>query len=250
MDPTRKERSYFKLLDALGESGCPICSLIIQDGLSYLDSLMYERITDVPTRRELLDSFGLCNSHTWQLSKVPRISAADLGFAIVASGLLRKFDHLAATRPRGKKRTLKSVFAKKARTIRSRIKHKPCPACRHVAQFESYRLKELLDYLPEEEFSQRYEASQGICLPHFLLAEESYSDHPNFDHLLEVQATKARSLMNTLEQFVEKHDHRRQDKLTPGEAKASRVAMEFLSGKPGMFDSDIPRIPSRKRRGV
>ena len=83
MDPTRKERSYFKLLDALGESGCPICSLIIQDGLSYLDSLMYERITDVPTRRELLDSFGLCNSHTWQLSKVPRISAADLGFAIV-----------------------------------------------------------------------------------------------------------------------------------------------------------------------
>ena len=91
MDQTRKERSYFKFLDALRESGCPICGLIIQDGLGYLDSLMYERITDVPTRRELMDSFGLCNRHTWQLSRTPQISAAEMGFAIVASSLLKKF---------------------------------------------------------------------------------------------------------------------------------------------------------------
>ncbi len=249
MDQTRKERSYFKFLDALRESGCPICGLIIQDGLGYLDSLMYERITDVPTRRELMDSFGLCNRHTWQLSRTPQISAPEMGFAILASSLLKKFDHLAETRGVEKRRTLKSFFAKKTRTIRSRIKHRPCPVCRYAARFESYRLKELLDYLPEEEFFQMYGASQGICLPHFLLAEESYSDHPNFDHLLEVQATKARSLMDTLERFVEKHDHRRRDKPTSDEEKASRVAMEFLSGKPGMFSSDVLRAPSRKGRG-
>jgi hypothetical protein len=247
MSQTGKDRSFFKFLDVLGEPGCPVCSLVVQDSLSYLDSLMYERITDVPTRRELLDSFGFCNSHTWQLSKIPRISAADLGFAIVAAGLLKKFDHLAAIRGGKKRRTLRSVFAKKTRTMRSRIKHKPCPACRHVAQFETYRLKELLDYLPEEEFFQKYRASQGICLPHLFLAEESYSDHPNFGQLLEIQATKARSLMETLEQFVEKHDHCRQDKITPTEARAGRAAMEFLSGKPGMFDNNIPRIPLRKR---
>lgn len=249
MSQTRKGRSYFRFLDVLGGRGCPVCSLVIQDGLSYLDSLMYERITDIPTRRELLDSFGLCNSHTWQLSKVPRISAAEFGFAIVAAGLLKKFYHLAETRPRGEKKTLKSVFGKKARTIQSRIKHKPCPACRHVAQFESYHLKELLDYLPEEDFSQRYEASPGICLPHLFLAEECYSDHPSFGQLLEVQTIKARSLMEKLDQFVEKHDHRRQDKITPAETKASREAVEFLSGKSGMFDSDVSRIPLRKRRG-
>ncbi len=249
MGQTRKERTYFKFLDALGESGCPICSLIIQDGLGYLESMMYERITDVPTRKKLLDSFGLCNWHTWQLSRLPRISATDMGFAIIASGLLRKFDHLAETKPKGKRGTLMSVFAKKARTIRSRIKHRPCPACHYVARFESYRLKELLDYLPEEEFSQMYGASQGVCLPHFLLTEDGYSDHPNFDILLEAQATKARFLMETLEQFVEKQDHRQQDKLTSAEEKAGRVAMEFLNGKPGMFNNDIPRSPSKKRRG-
>lgn len=249
MGQTGKDRSFFKFLDVLGELGCPVCSLVIQDGLSYLDSLVYERITDVPTRRELLDSFGLCSSHTWQLSKVPRISAADLGFAIVAAGLLKKFDHLAETGGGKKRRTFKSVFSKKTRTIRSRIKHTSCPACRHVIQFESYRLKELLDYLPEKEFYQKYQASQGICLPHFLLAEESYSDHPNFGLLLEIQAAKARSLMEKLEQFVEKHDHHRQDKITPAEAKAGRAAMEFLSGKPGMFGRDIPHGSSRKRRG-
>jgi hypothetical protein len=234
----------------LGDSGCPVCTLIIQDGLSYLDSLMYERITDVPTRRELLDSFGLCNLHTWQLSKIPRISAADLGFAILAASLLKKFDYLVETRGEKRGRTLKSVFAKRARAMRSRIKHKPCPACRHVAKFESYRLKELLDYVSAEEFFQKYGASQGICLPHFLLADESYSNHPNFGLLLEIQATKARFLMETLEQFVEKHDHRRRDKITPAEAKAGRVAMEFLSGKRGIFGSDIPLTPSRKRGGA
>ena len=116
----RKGRSYFKLLDAFGESGCPICTLVIQYSISYLDSLMYERIVDVPTRRELMDSFGLCNWHTWQLPDIPRISASNLGFPMIASDLLRKFGRLAGTGSAGKKRTLKSVFGKKTRRIRSR----------------------------------------------------------------------------------------------------------------------------------
>ncbi len=249
MEAIRKGRSYFKLLDALGEAGCPICNLVIQDGLHYLDSMMYERIMDVPTRMELIDSFGLCNWHTWQLSKLPQISAPDLGFAILASDLLRKFDRLAGNGSAGRNRTFKSVFAKKTRRIRSRIKQKSCPVCRYVTQFEFYHLKQLLDQLPEEDFFQTYGSSQGICLPHFLVAEEHCSDHPNFDLLLEAQANKAKSLRDKLERFVEKQDYRHPQKVTPDEAKAGRVAMEFLNGKPGTFGSEIQREPSRHGPG-
>jgi len=248
VEAVRKGRSYFKLLDALGEAGCPICNLVIQDGLHYLDTMMYERIMDVPTRMELIDSFGLCNWHTWQLSKIPQISAPDLGFAILASDLLRKFGRLAGTGSAGKKRTLKSVFGKKTRRIRSRIKQRSCPVCRHVTQFESYHLKELLQGFREEEFFQTYGTSQGICLPHFLVVEENYFNHPNFDLLQEVQAEKAQLLRDTLQRYIDKHDYRQRQKFTAAEARSGRVAMEFLSGKPGTFSSDIQRDLSKNGR--
>lgn len=245
MTQARKGRSYFKLLDALNESGCPICTLFIQDGLGYLDMMMYERIMDVPTRLELIHSFGLCNWHTWQVSKLPEISSPNVGFAILASDLLRKFERLAGAGQDGKKRTLKSVFTKKKRRIRSKIKQGTCPVCRHVSQFESYHLRQLLEQLPEEDFFRSYGASQGICVPHFLMTEEHFSNHPNFHLLLEVQADKAKSLRDKLERFIEKQDYRHPQKVTSDEAKAGRVAMEFLNGKPGTFGSEVQREPSR-----
>jgi len=248
MEAVRKGRSYFKLLDALGEAGCPVCSLVIRDGLSYLDSMMYERIMDVPTRMELIDSFGLCNWHTWQLSRLPPISSPDLGYAILASDLLGKFHRLAGTGASRRGGSLKGVFGKKTGGIRSRIKRKGCPVCGHVGQFESYHLGQLLDQLAEDEFLNSFRVSQGICLPHFLVAEEHCSDHPNFGVLREIQAAIAKSLRETLQRYIDKHDYRRRENFTPAEAKAGRVAMEFLSGKPGTFDSDVRRGPLKNGR--
>jgi hypothetical protein len=42
--------SYFVLLEELKQPGCPICSLFIKDSQSYLDTLLYENVLDVPTR--------------------------------------------------------------------------------------------------------------------------------------------------------------------------------------------------------
>ena len=249
MAQVRRGRSYFKLLDAVKEPGCPICSLFIKDGLGYLDMMMYERIMDVPTRLELLRSFGLCNWHTWQVSKLPEISSPQVGFAILASDLLKKFERLAEVGHNGKKRTLKTVFVKNKQKIRPKIKQGICPVCRHVSQFESYHLKQLLEQLPEDEFFQSYGESQGICLPHFLLTEELFSNHANFHLLMEVQANKAKSLRDKLERFIEKQDYRHPEKVTSDEARAGRVAMEFLNGKPGAFGSEVERAPSRHGRG-
>lgn len=252
MDDTRKGRSYFKLLDALQEPGCPLCGLVVRDGLSYLDSMMYERIMDVPTRMELMDSFGLCSWHTWQLSRLPQISSPDLGYAILASDLLGKFHRLAATVPGRSGRRLKGVFGKKRGGIGSRIKRQSCPACAHVARFESYHMRQLLDQFLDEEVSKRYGASQGICLPHFFMAEGEFSAHPNFNKLRESQAAMAKALRDTLERYIDKHDYRKREKFTPAEAKAGRAAMEFLCGKPGAFSREVPQAPlkSHCQRGA
>jgi hypothetical protein len=62
---TDKSYSYFKLVNACQESGCPICHLVTKCSQEYLDQLFYESVTDVPIRLNLMKSFGFCNWHTW-----------------------------------------------------------------------------------------------------------------------------------------------------------------------------------------
>ena len=72
-EQARQDRFYFKLFDRLDGPGCPICGIVIDDSRAYLDSVLYERVTDVPTREGLRESFGLCNPHTWLRARGARI---------------------------------------------------------------------------------------------------------------------------------------------------------------------------------
>lgn len=93
-----KSHSYFVLFEELKLPGCPICSLALKDGRSYLESLLYESVLDVPVRLKLMDSFGFCNRHAWEIPKLPAICSPATGFAIFASDLLRKFNLLVGAR--------------------------------------------------------------------------------------------------------------------------------------------------------
>lgn len=249
-----KGYSYFELLEVLGEAGCPICRLVIKDSRSYLDHLLYELVLDVPTRMELLDSFGFCSWHAWQIPALPAICSPDTGVSIFASDLLRKFDHLArAIRDKiPEKRTLKSLFRKVSQRFLPHIKERQCPACRHVVQFQYYRLKELADSIQDEEFLNAYKASPGICLPHFFLLQENCSTHPNFPLLLDLQLAKSKSLRDILEEFIRKQGHRVRHQITQEESRAWKVATEFLVGKPGVFTNEIGHdmLQSSRRKPI
>ncbi len=236
-----KSHSYFVLLEEFKLQGCPICSLVIKDGQSYLDSLLYESVLDVPVRLKLMDSFGFCNRHAWQIPKLPAICSPAAGFAIFASDLLRKFNLLVGARsqePR-KKSLWRFLFRRGSQKLSLQMKARVCPACDHVAQFESFHLTDLLDSITEKEFLEAYDTSQGICLPHLFLVEEKHANHPNFPLLLQLQLDKSRSLRERLEEFIRKQDRRFQQEITADEAKAGRVAMEFLAGKPGVFNNEM-----------
>ena len=237
--PVRKDSFYFKLFERLDALGCPICGIVIDDSRAYLDSVLYERVTDVPTRKGLRDSFGLCNLHTWLLRDVPASSAPDLGFAIIAKDLLNRFERMAGEPPVVEWRTLKGWLGRTRSRLRAKLKRSRCPACVHAARSESVHLRQLLDLLGEASFSDKYRDSDGICLPHFLVAEETHADHRHFVQLREDQIRKAQSLHDTLDRFVEKNDHRAREEITRAEARAWTDAMEFLGGKRGVFDSEL-----------
>jgi uncharacterized protein DUF6062 len=233
--------SHFELLDELKKPGCPVCALVIKDSRRYLDHLMYESVLDVSMRMELTKSFGFCNWHTWQLPSLPEICSPGTGYSIFAFDLLRRFDHLArALRDEApKKRTLKSFLGKARQKLFGRIKERTCPACRHVAQFQEYHLNELADAVQDQEFLDDYKASRGICLPHFFLLQENFSTHPSFPLLLDLQIAKSRSLRDALEEFSRKQDYRFRDEINAEESRAWKVALEFITGKRGVFPNEM-----------
>jgi hypothetical protein len=184
----------------------------------------------------LMESFGFCSWHARQIPALPFICAPDMGFSIFASDLLKKLDYVGrAVTEKYRKRSGKSWFRRKARSLLSLLKERSCPACDHVKQFESYYLVELMDAIGDAEFLDAYKGSQGLCLPHLFILEESHSSHTNFPFLLELQLAKARALRNRLEEFIRKQDFRLRDQITPQEAASWQTAIEILTGKPGMF---------------
>ena len=241
----RQDRFYFKLFDRLDGPGCPICGIVVDDSRAYLDSVLYERVTDVPTREGLRESFGLCNPHTWLLRDLPASSAPDLGFAIIARDLLNRFRDTASAPPVTGWRALRGWLARAGSGLRARLKRTACPACVVAGRSESVHLRQLLDLLGDEAFSAKYRNSSGICIPHFLVAEETHAGHPHFAALRELQVRAAQSLHDTLDRFTEKHDHRAREEITPDEARAWIEAMEFLGGKRGVFDGEMRRPPSQ-----
>ncbi len=237
--PPRQDSFYFKLFDRLDGPGCPICGIVIDDSRAYLDSVFYERVTDVPTREGLRESFGLCNPHTWLLRDLPASSAPDLGFAIIARDLLNRFRATAGAPPATGWRVLRGWLARAGSGLRARLKRTACPACVVAGRSESVHLRQLLDLLGDETFAEKYRGSSGICIPHFLVAEETHARHAHFAELQEIQIHAARSLHDTLDRFTEKHDHRAREEITPAEARAWIDAMEFLGGKRGVFDGEL-----------
>ena len=240
-----KSHSYFVLFEELKLPGCPICSLALKDGRSYLESLLYESVLDVPVRLKLMDSFGFCNRHAWEIPKLPAVCSPATGFAIFASDLLRKFNLLVGARtqePR-KKSLWSLLFRQGPQKLSLQMKARVCPACDHVGQFETFHLKDLLNSITEKEFLEAFSASQGICLPHLFLIEEKHSSHLNFPLLLQLQLGKSQSLRERLEEFTRKQDCSFQQEITADEAKAWRIAMEFLVGKPGVFNNEIRADP-------
>jgi hypothetical protein len=245
-----RSRSYFKLVDALKQRDCPVCRLVLEDSRTYLDHLLYEMVLDVPTRMTLTESFGFCSWHARQIPTLAAICAPSTGFSIIASDLLRKLDYVgrAVIDQNDGGWNWKSWFKRKRRKLLSLVKERPCPACEHVRRFESYHIKDLLDFFGDSEFCAAFKAARGLCLPHLFILEENYSSHPNFPLLLEAQLAKVSALRNTLEGFIRKQDYRFRDEITPEEATCWTTAMEILTGKPEVFANEMGHDLSQRSR--
>ncbi len=205
--------SYFNLLDAFSADTCPICALIDKESKRHLHALYYEFVNDAGVRDSLHRSRGFCNWHAWASTE---ITCSNTGISIIYRDLLnseiatiREILNLVAS-TRASRNPITNFRRKKDLTLALNDwkKKEACIVCTANAGATLFHLRELLDHLGEEGFSDRFRASMGLCLPHLKILVEKFTSHPNLPLALEVQIEKYQRLSWELGEFWRKHDYR------------------------------------------
>jgi hypothetical protein len=234
--PSHKTVAYFELREALRETGCVVCSLLVKRSLTVLQSLLYEQVTDPDTREQLRRSQGLCNWHAWLL--VERSTGQASIAMIYERLLLHRIEALRAWRIPQRHRTLWQRLTRSTLPV-TRPRKAPCPVCGLLTETdESGYLKTLLDALPEEAFAREFRQSFGLCLPHLEQAMTDYHTHANLPQLLDLELHKLEALREELRLFIRKSDYRFATEAIGPEGSAWKRVLELFVGKSAVFGNE------------
>jgi hypothetical protein len=195
-----KHTAYFNLLEQLAKPGCPICGQVDGSLKSFLDSYLYESVTDEKTWGRLLESEGYCARHCRELARF----SDGLAVALFYRHLLRrKNKDLPRIKPSAFRKLWGCLYLKSAQAL--------CPACQQEAEVETAQARLMRQALEEPEFVQAWKAQAGLCLPHIaLVAAEPFEFRGEF---LRVEAEKSEALCRELDEIVRKNDHRVNEKM-------------------------------------
>lgn len=235
--------SYFELLDACKEPGCPVCRLGQRSAQRHLTSLIYDGVNNVPLRATLRDSYGYCHEHAWLLPESGE--SAPLGIAIVHRDILNTLRGQLGEETYNKKRRA-SLREAVAGAIRAETntgdsqaaRHLPpksiCPACERRLEAEHLAFASMLEALDKNDQPMHagLESSDGLCILHLRQALSAAQSQKAFDSLISITQKQLSNLIDDLDEFIRKNDHRfREEKISREEKESWRKALQRTSGK-------------------
>jgi len=234
--------SYYEIIEACAEPGCPLCRLVDEIGDRFLAASMHGTVTDPDIRFKYRESMGFCHRHAWRLASFG--GGVRLGLAIIYQDFIkqvsRKLDKARYQSPGGVSlnRLQETMSRKKPSSatqslVQNLHPQKSCPACRHETELETLAITTLVDLLAEDErLREAFETSAGLCLPHLRRALELVRDETTFNLLLEITQAKLVQLIAELDEFVRKHDHRFRHEKFDTEGDSWRRAVSQIVGTP------------------
>jgi len=243
-NPSSKFITYFQLLDAFREPGCPVCTRLEQGAVKALDGLMYEQVNDPFTRDRLVESHGFCNWHAWML---PSVHNSASGVAIIYRHLLLEtLERLQrarqGARPRGRRQRLWARLTGSREEplpmLGWRTKKARCYLCTFARRSEVEDLRTILEFMGEAAFAGAFDRSAGLCLPHLYGAMAVGRDHPNLGILLAAHESRWQDLAWELEEFSRKFDYRYADEARGRESSSWHRVLEVFVGHTGAFGSE------------
>ncbi len=228
------ERSflYFRILDAVQKSYCPVCYYANKSVWNYIDSLLYERVNDPGTRLDMKSSKGYCSIHAAQF-----VRAGDaFGTTILYRDLIQLFkkDISEIYKNYQTEPSIRDKLRNWINSIKKKVSikiEKICPICSYQTDTIKMTVSLILDYLKDDDFKKIYRESYGLCNLHFL---QGLKCHPN-QEIADVLTQKERLILTTLDyelgEFIRKQDYRYSDEPIGSEGNAWIRAIEHLTGK-------------------
>ncbi len=229
---------YDDLLAAMTASGCPMCRVLAESSDRYIKTVLYEAITDVGLRTELLESRGYCARHTALLDR----TGGAQGTAAIMLSILKTVDRATAaadvteaagSRLRTLTRALESARGEAAgqKLADDLAPNVPCPLCTNEAEMTALYARTFVDHLePDSDLATAYAASDGLCLPHFQTVASHAPTGPVLTTLVATQREIWQHLMEELEEFLRKSDHRFRHETIGPERDAWQRAMAAVAG--------------------
>jgi hypothetical protein len=232
--------SFYDLRDALALPGCVVCRLKAKATDHYLESLLWENVNDPGVRHSIRQARGFCNQHAWELV---RYDSASLGVAIIMQDVLQsvleamedaRFQALPVLSLRRTQEALdpKQPAAATAELVAHLAPQARCPACVEAETMEDIYLNTLVEnLLGEDGLLAAYQASDGLCLPHFRQALTRVRDEAVFDALVKAQRAIWERLVGHLSEVLRKSDYRFRDEPRGEESGAWLRAITAVSGE-------------------
>jgi hypothetical protein len=146
-----RHSTFYDVLEALGQPGCAICTLVARTRWRYLDSLAYEHVNDPGVREKIREALGFCNRHAWYFVEAVR---EVFGAAIIYRDILHTVQ-----------RATSGGLTRGALDPTG-----PCPACAAEWQAAADALLILSEAMDEPDFRSALAQSEGLCGPHLLQA--------------------------------------------------------------------------------
>jgi hypothetical protein len=231
-----------ELKRALAAPGCPLCRVGEEAVHRYLRFVLHEGVNDLATRSRLAEAWGFCRRHAWHFLRLEWATMRDgLGTANIVEALLTTLkealhSYLSAGPGSGRKRAER---LKVEQFVRALTPTSECPACRIQADHDDYSLSVLLSVSADEEWRERVERSDGLCLPHLRQALVTGEAADRIRWLVEDHRRRVQALLADLEEYIRKHDYRF------GHEPYARERDAFVRATAAMAGSwfDLPRRP-------
>ena len=226
-----KTVSPFDLHNAYAGDHCPICALNDRDERRYIDTMLYDQVTNVQWRGQIRAARGFCAPHTTRILDEGRSA---LGVALIAEDVLKTLrEQLEAGSPQAPSawgRLIGSLNAG-SRSLAARLRRTaPCPLCAHLRQQTPVHLRSLLQDLETAEGRRAYQSSAGLCVPHLVATLDTGEPAGGVPIVVERQLTIWRQLEAELQEFIRKNDYQFTGEPIGAERDAWRRAYRLLAG--------------------
>ncbi|MCC7372924.1 MAG: hypothetical protein IT306_31210 [Chloroflexi bacterium] len=220
----RRHAGEHDLIEAFGQPGCPVCRLATEAVDAYLTSVCYEQVNDLDLRAQLRTAGGFCRPHA---ERFIRQRLGQLAAAIVYRDVLNTArKRLAAGGWGGRGRSMLSGWFGRAKSAARGLP--PCPGCEVEAEAEGRYLAALRNRLREPSVREKYQAGDGLCLPHIDQALET--DDAGAETLASASVEMLGTIVEQLDEYIKKHDYRFHNPVWDGGEDTPERAVERAVG--------------------